>query len=73
MMHLLPHERMDLFKKGVKKLESMTVTLVQEKCVCSKAGSTKNDESCEEDESKEEKEKCMWPTNHEDKNSKGKM
>ena len=78
MVHLLPHERMDLYRKSVGKLEGMRMTLLQEKCVCKKDGSTKVDGDCEEDNdceykceeeksSKEEKEKCMWPSNHEDK------
>ena len=78
MVHLLPHERMDLYRKSVGKLESMRMTILQEKCVCKKDGSTKVDGDCEEDNdceykceeeksSKEEKEKCMWPSNHEDK------
>ena len=72
MVHLLPHERMDLYRKSVGKLEGMRMTLLQEKCVCKKDGSTKVDGDCEEDNdceykceeeksNKEEKEKCMWP------------
>ena len=49
MVHLLPHERMDLYRKSVGNLEGMRMTLLQEKCVCKKDGSTKVDGDCEED------------------------
>ena len=59
MVHILPHERMDLYRKIVGKLEGMRMTLLQEKCVCKKDGSTKEDDDFEEGESRKKRRKSV--------------
>ena len=62
MVHLLPHERLDLYTKAVKKLGDMA--FCQDHINCAKY--------CHPDDNK----KCLWPLSHADKKSfeeKGKI
>ena len=60
MVHLLPHERLDMFNKAVKHLSTMALCQDHAKCAqfTDKAAQVK----------------CLWPLNHTDKefNEKGK-
>ena len=62
MVHLLPHERLDMYTKAVKMLSTMALCQDHVKCA----------EHCDESV----KVKCFWPLNHADKRSfseKGKI
>ena len=54
MVHLLPHERLDLFNKAVQRLSDM--------------GHCQDHQDCAKYVDEKEK-KCLWPLSHEDKKS----